>query len=302
MNYNRNADKTIDFFRESSRAILGLVDSVDLTFIGTVTRLAPIVAPAPAAYSVYRAMVAIETPQWVAILTAVTVELIGMFQSKTALRARNWNLIKLKSDPAAPFELALLMAFIYFLVALGLTTIIEFAPTWSKVIYPAFVVFAASVYVSNAIASDLTRWEVDRSDRLREQGQRTGLKADIRRLTDQHDRLTQKIKKLTDEAHRLGNEVTALTGQRDGLRAEITGHHNGQNTFGPQNLADGRAKVNRAKQLDRADRRGKLSDLLTGQPDLTNPELADLLGVSVSTIKKDKRSLNGHSNGHGGGQ
>ena len=101
------ADQVIYVFREAQRVILGFVDALDLTFISLVTRLAPIAAPAPAAYSVYRAMMAIHTPEWVAILTAVTIELIGMFQAKTALRARNWNLIKLKSDPAAPFDLAL---------------------------------------------------------------------------------------------------------------------------------------------------------------------------------------------------
>lgn len=284
----RTADKIIDFFRESQRVVLGFVDSLDLTFISLVTRLAPIVAPAPAAYSVYRAMMAIHTPEWVAILTAVTIELIGMFQSKTALRARNWNLVKLKSDPGAPFDVALLMAFIYFIVALGLTTIIEFAPTWSKIIYPAFVVFAASVYVSNAISSDLTRWETDRSDRLREQAERRGLTAEIKRLTDQAKRLGDKVKKLADEAQKLDGEIANKQARLD----KLTGQNNG---FGPHNLPKARA----AKKNNTAARRSKLADILEGNPDLTNRELAEQLAVSMTTIKNDKKALNGHQNGQG---
>ena len=185
MTANNLADVLIRFFRESQRVILGLVDSFDQSFLGVVTHLAPVLAPIPAAYSIYRAMVTVGAPDRIALVTATAVELIGMFQSKTALRARNWNLIKLKSEPAAPFGLALTMAAVYFLTAFGLTLAIEFLPDKAHLVFPAFVVFAASVYVSNALASDLTRWEADRDDRLRGQQERSGLTYEVKKLTAQ---------------------------------------------------------------------------------------------------------------------
>jgi DeoR/GlpR family transcriptional regulator of sugar metabolism len=40
-------------------------------------------------------------------------------------------------------------------------------------------------------------------------------------------------------------------------------------------------------------RREKLTSLLADNDQLTNPELAALLGVSIGTIKGDKKALNG---------
>ena len=312
MTANNLADVLIRFFRESQRVILGLVDSFDQSFLGVVTHLAPVLAPIPAAYSIYRAMVTVGAPDRIALVTATAVELIGMFQSKTALRARNWNLIKLKSDPAAPFGLALTMAAVYFATAFGLTMAIEFLPDKAHLVFPAFVVFAASVYVSNALASDLTRWEADRDDRLRGQQERSGLAYEVKKLTRQANQVRLEVKSLTDKLASQDNDLTALTGKID--RAKLTlaaltwqidqarstmaaqgndspGILTGQN--GHFDRPETLEAANQAKQDEVIGRRAKLVDLLT-TTNLTNEQLADQLGVSVSTIKGDKRALNGH--------
>jgi len=308
---NNYADILIRFFRESQRVVLGLVDSFDQSFLGVVTRLAPVLAPIPAAYSVYRAMVTVGAPERIALVTATAIELIGMFQSKTALRARNWNLVKLKSDPAAPFGLALTMAAIYFLTAFGLTVAIEFLPDKAHLVFPAFVVFAASVYVSNALASDLTRWETDRDDRLRGQQERSGLVYEVKKLTMQANQVRLEVKSLTDKLANRDNDLAALTGQIDQAKltlAALTGQIDqarstmaaqgndspgiltGQN--GHFDWPETLKAANRAKQDEVIGRRAKLVDLLT-TTNLTNEQLADQLGVSVSTIKGDKKALNG---------
>lgn len=337
------ADKLIKLFRETQRVILALADAVDQSFLGVVTKLAPILAPIPAAYSVYRAMIAVGAGFEISLATAGAIEIIGMFQSKTALRARNWNLVKLKSEPAAPFGLALTMAAIYFLTAFGLTMAIEFWPDKGRLVFPAFVVFAASVYVSNALASDLSRWETDRDDRLRGQQVRSGLAAEVRELTGQANKLRSEVKRLTSDLTTRGQELVrltdqigltkltltgltaksqemvnltdqigqarltlaSLTDQADQLKLTLSRETVGNNTIDQcekchnkycHDLSEENGSLKLASQVRQdnvTDRRLRLIDLLNDNPDLTNQELANLLEVSLSTVKGDKRALNG---------
>lgn len=57
-------------------------------------------------------------------------------------------------------------------------------------------------------------------------------------------------------------------------------------------------QANDVRQETVEQRRGQLADLMEDNPNLTNVDLADLLGVSVSTIKGDKRALKERANGH----
>lgn len=129
------------------------------------------------------------------------------------------------------------------------------------------------------------------------------LKSEVRRqaainslseLATQADELTTTIESLAAEVDSKQAKIDRLNGQIADLRKEKKDIEGGQ--FGANKPPLDTANEARQETINR--RRGQLADLLEDNSDLTNAELADLLGVSVSTIKVDKRSLNGH----GGGQ
>lgn len=288
------ADWLINLFRESQRVILGLVESVYQTFINTVTLMVPVLAPFPAAYSIYTAMAGdtINAPQEIAILTAVAVELIGIFQAKTALRARNWNLVKRVSDPPAPFSLALAMAMVYFVVGLLLTISIEIWVEAAQFIFPCFVIFAASVYIANAIASDLTRWETERDDRLREQEQRRGLAADLRNLREQlatvQSQLAQSETRAATLRDQIARDEAAAAALRDQVARLQSQRESGETeTRRPPNGSLTRANESRQRQI--AQRRERVKGLHA--QGYSNSDIAAEEDISLDTVRRDLQAV-----------
>lgn len=172
--------KTLILFDNTRAIISGFIGMLEGIFTDTVTRLAPILAPLPPAFSVYTAMAKAETPYWIALATALAVELIGMFSSKVAIQSWNWNRSRLKTEPTAPFSLTVTMAAIYFIVVLVLALSIEIWTQSLIILYPGFVIIAAATYVSNAINGDLTMWQRERDERLQQQKEKRGLSTEIK--------------------------------------------------------------------------------------------------------------------------
>ena len=69
---------------------------------------------------------ALHTPEYIALLAAVAIELVGMFTAKTALRSWNWRAARTRqTDPDLNPWLATIVAGIFFLVVLILSLAIE---------------------------------------------------------------------------------------------------------------------------------------------------------------------------------
>ena len=126
--------------------------------VDLVVKIAPWAAPAPTAYLVYaRTMAHLRWPAWVAIVAALVIESLGLATVATALELREYNQEKRKSDPAAPFGLAALLAGVYLVVALLLTVVLDIVPILSIVAPGAFPFLSLCGVLVLAVRSDHRR-------------------------------------------------------------------------------------------------------------------------------------------------
>jgi hypothetical protein len=296
--------KILRFYDGLQTVIIGLVAMLEAIFTETVTKAAPILAPLPPAFSVYTAM-SLRTPQWVAIGTALAIELIGMFSSKVAVKSWNWNKTRIKSEASAPFPLAVAMAAVYFVVVLALSLGIEINENFLIAIYPGFVVIAASVYVSSAVSTDLGQWQRERAERHAQQAERSGLAADIRQAKTN-------LASVKNEAAELAETVQKLRFERVQLADDIKAHKARlKRTLAVQeadkppndtNIRDLLPQANATRQAKIDDRHQAIIEIKTNEPGISQPDLTSRLNelgysVSLSTVKRDIKSLNGSLQG-----
>jgi len=115
-------------------------NEIESLLTDVVAKVAPWCAPVPTAYLVGRATVEhLHWPVWVGIVAAVTVESLGLVTVATALELREYNAGKRKSDPRAPFTLAVVLAGVYLTVALLLTVALDTIPSlalYSPAVFP----------------------------------------------------------------------------------------------------------------------------------------------------------------------
>ncbi len=120
------------------------------TLIGWVLRIVPLLTPIPTAYVTWRAAIhAFELPGWVAFVMAAAVEGLGFSATDTAMMIWDYNETRRKSDPEAPFSLAVGTVFFYIGVVLGLTILVEVLPglrDWALVVFPLMTLDAAVVW------------------------------------------------------------------------------------------------------------------------------------------------------------
>jgi hypothetical protein len=124
----------------------------------TVAKIAPWAAPIPTAYLVGRAtIIHLQWPWWVGIVTAVTIESLGLTTTATALELREYNRSKRKSDPPAPFALAVGLVAVYLMVAIGLTVALDIVPAlvdYTPALFPALSLTGVTIL---ALRSDHRR-------------------------------------------------------------------------------------------------------------------------------------------------
>lgn len=311
----------LSFFRSIETVANALVRMVVTIFTFAITEITPLVAPLPPAFSIYTAMHdRLHVPVYVAVIAAAAIEITGMFSSKVSIRCYQWNKARNKTDESIPQALSVAMTSIFFVVVLLLAFTVEIAPNLTALVIPGFVLIAISVYINLAIHTNLERMEIDKANSQELRDEKNGLtaqvrqaKKDLEKLAGQYGQVVENLKIGRSELATLTAELA--TGQRakNDLEAEIAaikklapnGQNGGQNdvlwpangekptTPGGQFGAENLATANKSKQ-DKIDaRRSKMADLLAENDRLTNQELADLLKVGVSTVKGDKKALNG---------
>jgi hypothetical protein len=125
------------------------IDVIEGAAIDLAARIAPWAAPLPTAYLVGRATVNhLAWPVWVGVVAAAIVESLGLATTSTALELYQHNTGKRKTDPAAPFALAGLLVGVYFVVATGLTVLLDIAPglaTYAPAIFPGLSLVGVTV-------------------------------------------------------------------------------------------------------------------------------------------------------------
>ena len=138
------------------------LDKLEHSAADLVARLAPWLAPLPTAYLVGRATIDnLNWPVWVAIVAAAVIESLGLASTSTALALWDWNRSKRKTDPSAPVGLAFGLVGVYFLVATGLTVLLDVIPQAADVapaIFPALSLTGVTIL---ALRADHARRKMD---------------------------------------------------------------------------------------------------------------------------------------------
>lgn len=298
-----NTKTFLDSFNSIETVVNHFVRTLVNIFTFAVTEMAPILAPLPPAFSIYTAMSQrLHAPLYVSLVAALAIEVIGMFSAKISIRCYQWNADRNKTDPAVPQVLSVAMTALFFAVVLLLALTVELLPGLIALVIPGFVLIAISTYINLAIHTNLDKLETDKKRNLDLREEKNGLAVQVRSAKKDVSNLANLVKTAKLELTTLGQTLTSQNQEKIALEAILTRLRTeikiGQNgAIYPVNLSSSGqidlAMANEVKQDKIAARRQKLTALLTENSQLTNSELAIKLGVSVGTIKTDKKALNG---------
>jgi hypothetical protein len=306
-----NTKTFLSIFNSIETVINSLVRTIVNIFTFAITEMAPMVAPLPPAFSIYTAMYErLHVPMYVAVIAAIAIEIIGMFSSKVSIRCYQWNRARNKTEQTIPQTLSIAMTATYFIVVLLLALTVELLPNLVSLVIPGFVLIAISVYVNLAIHVNLEKLETDKACEIELRQEKNGLLAQIRVAKKDLEHLVIEAKSKRSELATLAGELAGQQQAKSDLeitlgqmRAQVATGQNGsqdgpnwpgKGVDGGQSEPAKLDKANETRQAKIDTRRAKLASLLAENGQLTNQELAGELGVGVSTIKNDKKVLNGN--------
>jgi len=158
--------------------MMGKKQIVETVITDLAARIGPLTAPLPTAYAVATATGEhLGWPVWVSAAAAVSIEVMGIATVNTALELREYNAAKRKSDPSAPFALAVGLTGGYLGIAVGLAVVMDVAP--------ALVVYAPAIFPLLSLAgATVLSLRADHRRRLdaieREKGERRAARASKR--------------------------------------------------------------------------------------------------------------------------
>lgn len=264
----------------------GFVSLVVNIFMFAITTLTPLAAPIAPAFSVYKALAErLETPFSIALAGAIAIEITGMFVAKTSIAAHNWNSARNKTDPEAPKALAITMAAIFFSVIFILSLTIELNPNLVIWIYPGFVIVAITVYVCLAISNNLKDWEQKKAQDIELRELKNGLNAEIRKAEKTLKSLAQNIDTKQAQFNTLIAQIETKQFELSKAQKVVSNGH--MIPVKTTNLDT----ANKAKMTKIDLRRDKILTLI--DQGLSQSDIADELEVSIATVKRDIKSLNG---------
>ena len=142
--------------------------------------LAPWCAPAPTAWIVaVSTMRHLAWPWYVALVAALTFELLGLRASVLALEFYSFNSQKRKDDPAAPFAAALGLLVAYIVTAILLTVALDIVPVLARYAPAIFPLLSLAAFVILAMRQDhAARVATIAADKAADKAQRAKRKAD----------------------------------------------------------------------------------------------------------------------------
>jgi hypothetical protein len=120
--------------------------------------LGPWLAPIPSAALVARASVThLGWSQPIGLVAGAIIEVLGLTATSTALALWDYNESKRKTDPAAPLPLAIALVGFYYASTVGLTVLLDIAPTLSRYAPALFPTLALVGTVNLALRAQLKR-------------------------------------------------------------------------------------------------------------------------------------------------
>ena len=246
-----------------------------------VARVAPWLSPLPTAYLTATATVRhLAWPWSVGIVAGAIIECLGLAATSTALTLRAYNQTKRKSDPSAPFALALSLVGVYFASVTALTVVLDTLPglaAFAPLVFPVMSLAGVSVLAI-------------RSDHKRRLAAIAGQKAEAR----------------AKRRARLTGQAVSRVGASDRSGAVSLGQEgrNGRSEAG-QEVTDDRS-FDRANRARRSAKKQALTDLVTfyaENPGASYRVAGEAVGRSkawiVGAVKELAASGKLRKNGHG---
>lgn len=296
-----NNDSITQNTNSYKKTIINLLDDLEEIFLAFASRLGPYLAPVGPAYFVGRAVFNhLQANLLVAVIMAIALEFLGVTTTKTTLRCWLWNnQTKRKTDPTAPFNPMLILTIISYLIGIGLAVGLEVAPTLAIYAPGLFFILAGIGYFTLATTINLTTWE-------REGLAETAAKKAINTLNDRIKTLTNQLKKLTtqltarqQQLNDVTTQITEYQTKLTTLKTEIEHAQTKQTSLTNQKTIPKKPTTTttkpptpKAEKINR--RRQKVLALL--EKGMTNAQIATELEVGLSTVKSDKKALNGQLN------
>jgi len=249
----------------------GILDFLDeLEALGTeiASKLAPWLAPLLSAVVVGKAMMnpPFDWALWLAVLTGAAIELSGIATLSTALMLWSYRSGSPHRGSTIPLILAVSCAFAYLFTAFALTVVLKIMPGLEVLAYGLFVLLALTSAVNLSLRRDhRRRWAGSipavKTNRIKTRGKSNKSRSGLN----------------GSDRFRVRTPVPDQTDEERWVLLEQANESKGQQ------IEERRAQV---LNLTRA---GK-----------SKPEIADELGVSISTIKRDVYALNGQVTDHRG--
>ncbi len=139
-------------------SIITCLDYLERLALALVSRITPWAAPLGPAYLVARTVWRhFDTPAWIAVAVAITVEAVGIASTHITMEMWEWNQTRSKSLPAARFGVGLACVVVYFATGIFLTVALELAPGLVAYAPASLFVLAAVAYVTLVLMSSLAR-------------------------------------------------------------------------------------------------------------------------------------------------
>jgi hypothetical protein len=125
----------IDRIVAALEGVLRLNRSTENLLVDVVAAVSPWLAPAlPAYLTWYNLSSKLLFPDWVAIVSALVIEFVGLSAISTSLMLWSWNENRREKDPTAPFWLAITSGVFYLAIVLSVNTLLEIDPARFKIL------------------------------------------------------------------------------------------------------------------------------------------------------------------------
>ena len=244
--------------------ILNFLDELEALGTEIASKLAPWLAPLLSAVVVGKAMMnpPFDWALWLAVLTGAAIELSGIATLSTALMLWSYRSVSPHRGSVIPLILAVSCAFVYLFTAFALTVVLKIMPGLEVLAYGLFVLLALTSAVNLSLRRDHLRRRVVSNP---------ALKAKRTRSNKKRSNLNG------SNGFRVRTPVPDQTDEERWLLLE-------------------RANESKGQQIE--ERRAQV--LCLTQAGKSKPEIADELGVSISTIKRDIYALNGQVTNYSG--
>lgn len=289
------------------KTYIHFLETLEEMALATVARIVPWLIPVGPAFMIKTSVETyLHVSPIIAILMALGFEGMGVFTSHVAFLCWTWNKGRNKTDNVAPFNLMRWLVSAYLAIGIVLVVLIKVYPP-STVIAPAFFLpLGLVVYTAWAVHIELSAWRNAKDEETHDRKIRTGLKAEIkelaqklRELSTQFDTKQKELDTLTVQIEErqitLNDTIAQIEAQKDELlkvQNELTVAQN-KVSNGVKSPITGTPidTANNGKQSKIELRREKVLNLLN--QGMSQDEISNELRVSLSTIKRDVKSLNG---------